>query len=114
MASKTFAVNTLSKLIDCKPFLLLSLFIFVYRSTRQLGAGQFGTVEQGLWQNVNETVPTEVALKTLNKASSDEDKVKFLQEATIMAQFRHPNVISLHGVVSQGEPVSFQLGNVQL
>ena len=29
------------------------------------------------------------------------DRVKFLQEAAIMAQFRHPNVVTLHGVAKK-------------
>ena len=48
-----------------------------------------------------------MALKSLNKESSEEDKVRFLQEAAIMGQFRHPNVISLHGVMTRGKPVGF-------
>ena len=47
-----------------------------------------------------------VALKTLKEGSEQVDKVKFLQEAAIMAQFSHPNVAVLYGVVSKGEPVS--------
>ena len=48
-----------------------------------------------------------MALKSLNgQALSDLDRVKFLQEAVLMAQFKHPNIISLYGVVSLGEPVS--------
>ena len=39
--------------------------------------------------------------------TSEEDKVKFLQEAAIMAQFRHPNVIMLYGVIAKEEPVSY-------
>ena len=65
-----------------------------------LGSGQFGSVEKGMWQS------KEVALKTLKSDSSEDDKVKFLQEAVIMAQFRHPNVVTLYGVVSNKEPVS--------
>ena len=34
------------------------------------------------------------------------ERVKFLQEAAIMGQFHHPNVIALHGVVTVGEPVN--------
>ena len=69
-----------------------------------LGSGQFGTVEHGLWKQTNgNKIP--VALKTLKEGSSKEDKMKFLQEAAIMAQFRHPNVIALYGVVSKGESV---------
>ena len=48
----------------------------------------------------------EVALKTLKAGSEKMDKVKFLQEAAIMAQFRHPNIVTLYGVVSDKESVS--------
>ena len=44
----------------------------------------------------------EVAVKTLAESG---DIVKFLQEAAIMAQFKHPNIVALHGVVSHGTPV---------
>ena len=75
----------------------------VFRVTGHLGSGQFGNVERGTWQS---KMGLEVALKTLKVNSTNEDKVKFLQEAAIMAQFRHPNVLFLHGVVSDKEPVS--------
>ena len=42
----------------------------------------------------------------LKEGSTEEELVKFLQEATIMGQFHHPNVIQLHGVVTSGSPVS--------
>ena len=48
----------------------------------------------------------EVAVKTLKPAAKEEDKVKFLQEAAIMGQFNHPNVVKLFGVITMGEPVS--------
>ena len=57
-----------------------------------------------MWKNGARSIP--VALKLLKKEASEMDKVKFLQEAAIMAQFTHPNVVSLYGVVSKGEPVS--------
>ena len=50
-----------------------------------------------------------MAVKTLQEGASEEDKVKFLQEAAIMGQFSHPNVVKLYGVVTEGEPVSFFL-----
>ena len=46
-------------------------------------------------------------MKTLNEGSKEQDKVKFLQEAAIMGQFKHPNVVDMYGVVTEGEPVSF-------
>ena len=48
----------------------------------------------------------EVAVKTLKEGSGEEDRVKFLQEAAIMGQFKHPNVVEMYGVVTDGEPVS--------
>ena len=42
----------------------------------------------------------------LQDGADETEKVKFFQEAAIMGQFHHPNVITLHGVVTVGEPVS--------
>ncbi len=75
-----------------------------YRITEFLGSGAFGTVSQGVWQSPGGAM--EVAIKT-NQSKDEEDKVKFLQEAAIMGQFRHPNVVKLYGVVTVGEPVSY-------
>lgn len=74
-----------------------------FRITGHLGSGEFGNVEKGTWQSKTEH---EVALKTLKEGSMEQDKVKFLQEAAIMAQFKHPNIVTLYGVVSDKEPVS--------
>ena len=43
----------------------------------------------------------EVAVKTLNTNTTYKDKLRFLQEAAIMCQFDHQNVIKLHGVVTE-------------
>lgn len=70
-----------------------------------LGSGEFGSVKQGVWTDIyNQTV--DVALKTLKHDSSSRDRLKFLQEAAIMAQFKHPNVLMLYGVVTQTQSVS--------
>ena len=56
-----------------------------------------------------------MALKSLNsRVVNQMDKVKFLQEAVLMAQFKHPNVIQLYGVVSIGQPVSCNQDPVHL
>ena len=74
---------------------------YAHRLMSLLGGGQFGTVSKGMWQC--DTRRREVAIKILNKLSNT---VKFLQETAIMAQFRHPNVVKLHGVVIMGKQVS--------
>jgi serine/threonine protein kinase len=48
----------------------------------------------------------DVAVKTLKEGSGEEDRVKFLQEAAIMGQFKHHNVVTIYGVITEGEPVS--------
>ena len=57
-----------------------------------------------MWHGPKKSVA--VALKTLRNDASEEQTVKFLQEAAIMGQFHHPNIVKLHGVVTVGEPVS--------
>ena len=64
-------------------------------------------MNRGVWRSPSECLA--VAVKTLRAEASEEEKVKFLQEAAIMGQFHHPNIVKLHGVVTVGEPVSLEL-----
>ena len=59
-----------------------------------MGDVQFGMVWRGIWGQAGD-----VAVKTLGPQS--ESRVKLLQEAAIMGQFFHPNVIRLLGVVME-------------
>ena len=68
-----------------------------------LGSGQFGEVCKAEWSISGAT--KELAVKTLREELPEEEKVRFLQEAAIMGQFSHPNVVKLYGVVTLGEPV---------
>jgi len=56
-------------------------------------------VTHGMWQS-SPTKEMEVAIKSLNAESSSKDRLRFLQEAAIMCQFDHENVIKLYGVVT--------------
>ena len=75
-----------------------------YSVEESLGSGQFGTVNRGKWLTAVRG-PVDVAIKTLQPSAKDTDRVKFLQEAAINGQFRHPNIVQLHGVVTVGDPV---------
>ena len=70
-----------------------------------IGSGEFGTVHRGVWSHfetdTNKMVKEEVAVKTLDHQVSQKDKVKFLQEATIMAQFKQYNIVCIRGVLTQ-------------
>ena len=57
---------------------------------------------KGVWSHSKlgseQVMKEEVAVKTMEDGASEEDRVKFLQEAAIMGQFDHPNIIKLVGV----------------
>ena len=48
---------------------------------------------------ISSTGTNDVAVKTLHRDAGYANKVKCLQEAAIMAQFHHPNIVHLHGIV---------------
>ena len=97
------------KILMHSTFLSLSeaatyLFFNFHSLGKLIGFGQFGDVFQGIFSTGEEDI--EVAVKTLKKGSKDIDKIKFLQEATIMGQFKHPNVVTTYGMVSERGNVS--------
>ena len=72
---------------------------------QKIGEGQFGKVMVGVWRRDDSEVL--VAVKTLKAETSDENCVRFLQEAAIMGQFYHSSIVKMHGLVLEGQPVSF-------
>ena len=57
---------------------------------------------KGTWRKNDQEVAN-VAVKKLRKSEGEELSMKFLQEAAIMGQFNHPNIVRLHGVVDNEE-----------
>ena len=47
----------------------------------------------------------EMGVKSLADGSIEEKRIHILQEAAIMGQFKHPEVITLHGVFFERKPV---------
>ena len=76
----------------------------IYRLKEILGTGEFGDVFKGEWETPYGV--KEIAAKLLRKGAGQDDVVKFLQEAAIMAQFKHPNVVGFYGAVTLQQPVS--------
>ena len=90
-----------------KEFLKLTLLYFCFfphSIIKPIGEGNFGTVSRGAWLPPDGR--HEVAVKMLKMGANEDDRLKLLQEAAIMGQFVHKNVVKLHGVVTVGEPVS--------
>ena len=73
------------------------------RISDKLGSGEFGDVASGYWKSADYSL--EVALKTLSGKQSLDGRKRLLQEAAIMSQFKHPNVVKLYGVVCDDEKV---------
>eukprot|EP00731_Ephydatia_muelleri_P029387 Em0020g1031a len=69
-----------------------------------LGSGNFGQVLLGEC-GTSEGRVIQVAVKSVKSGSKEMEKVKLLQEAAIMGQFSHPNVVRLIGIVTVGEPL---------
>uniref|UniRef100_A0A2K6FK34 Tyrosine-protein kinase n=1 Tax=Propithecus coquereli TaxID=379532 RepID=A0A2K6FK34_PROCO len=62
--------------------------------------GNFGEVYKGTLKD-----KTSVAVKTCKEDLPQELKIKFLQEAKILKQYDHPNIVKLIGVCTQRQPV---------
>ena len=62
---------------------------------------------KGVWSHLNtvtnQLMEDEVAVKTMENRSSEEDRIKFLQEAAIMGQFNHPNIVKILGITEENE-----------
>ena len=68
------------------------------RLGKKLGEGYFATVHSAEWTSPHYGV-FRVAVKKLKSSASTEERVRFLQEALIMAQFFHPNIVQLCGMI---------------
>ena len=78
------------------------------RVKEYLGSGRFGIVYRGLLTVTgvdSEGGVKEVAVKTMENGASEEERVKFLQEAAIMGQFNNPYIIKIYGVLVTSQPV---------
>ncbi|XP_028033617.1 proto-oncogene tyrosine-protein kinase ROS isoform X3 [Bombyx mandarina] len=70
-----------------------------------LGSGAFGEVFEGVARQINgSTVDTKVAVKTLRKGASEQEKTEFLKEAALMSNFKHEHILRLLGVCLDNDP----------
>ncbi|KFP73101.1 hypothetical protein N310_07397, partial [Acanthisitta chloris] len=75
----------------------------------RIGQGNFGEVFSGRLRADN----TPVAVKSCRETLPPELKAKFLQEARILKQYRHPNIVRLIGVCTQKQPIYIVMELVQ-
>ncbi|XP_006030858.2 tyrosine-protein kinase Fes/Fps isoform X1 [Alligator sinensis] len=75
----------------------------------RIGRGNFGEVYSGRLRADN----TPVAVKSCRETLPPELKAKFLQEARILKQYNHPNIVRLIGVCTQKQPIYIVMELVQ-
>ena len=68
----------------------------------RLGGGHFGEVWRGTLDTPIGEIP--VAIKLMKHTSETQEELAFLQEATIIGQFNHINVLKLIGVTTVSDP----------
>lgn len=68
------------------------------RMSSFLGSGAFGEVYEGCVVNVGNEPETRVAIKTLRKGATEQEKGEFLQEAQLMSNFKHKHILRLIGI----------------
>ncbi|XP_057330386.1 uncharacterized protein LOC130670836 isoform X2 [Microplitis mediator] len=64
---------------------------------KELGIGEFGIVQQGVWSNDGERI--QVAIKCLSRERMQNNPIEFLKEAAIMHAIDHEHIVRLYGVV---------------
>ncbi|KAL0880126.1 hypothetical protein ABMA27_002609 [Loxostege sticticalis] len=73
--------------------------------TNFLGSGAFGEVFEGVARQINgSTSDTKVAVKTLRKGATEQEKTEFLKEAALMSNFKHEHILRLLGVCLDNDP----------
>ncbi len=81
----------------------MNIILFCTREKALLGRGAFGQVYKGVWRHAvigcEDQVEEEVAVKTIEDVTSEEDRIKFLQEAAIMGQFNHRNIVKIMAIM---------------
>ncbi|XP_064404911.1 tyrosine-protein kinase BTK-like [Halichondria panicea] len=65
---------------------------------KELGSGQFGRVVAGRWKG-----KIDVAIKMMREGAMNEDD--FIEEAKVMKQFQHENLVKLFGVCTKNGPI---------
>ena len=65
--------------------------------------GNFVEVHRGLWKGKKKDL--DVVVKSLECDATQDEKIKLLQEAVIMGQFHHPNILQLYGIINEEKTV---------
>uniref|UniRef100_A0A914I660 Tyrosine-protein kinase n=1 Tax=Globodera rostochiensis TaxID=31243 RepID=A0A914I660_GLORO len=77
----------------------------ITRSESELGRGAFGVVRRGKFTDPKTKRTVHVAIKEVSQTCTKEQVKEFMNEARIMRQLDHKNVIKFYGVAAGQEPL---------
>jgi len=72
---------------------------------KELGSGEFGVVQQGVWTDEETQMRHQVAVKCLSRARMQNDTLEFMKEYDVMRGIDHANVVRLYGVALDGDAI---------
>eukprot|EP00731_Ephydatia_muelleri_P018659 Em0011g699a len=98
----------LLQLVDLNIPLLTKEDITVQSLSR---SGQFSAVSKAVWKNGEHRY--QVAIKSATVQTQVKEHTLMLQEAAIMGQFIHPNIVSIYGVVNERHSAMLVIEHMQ-
>ncbi|XP_017045801.1 protein sevenless [Drosophila ficusphila] len=109
MAARNRAFST--TLSDADIALLPQINWSQLKLLRFLGSGAFGEVYEGQLQTEDSGEPQRVAIKSLRKGASE--FAELLQEAQLMSNFKHENIVCLVGICFDTESISLIMEHME-
>ncbi|XP_017036202.1 protein sevenless isoform X1 [Drosophila kikkawai] len=109
MAARNRAFST--TLSDADIALLPQINWSQLKLLRFLGSGAFGEVYEGQLQTEDAKEPQRVAIKSLRKGASE--FAELLQEAQLMSNFKHENIVCLVGICFDTESISLIMEHME-
>ena len=93
----------MSKLIRIPPLTTINGNNFI-RLKELITKGDFVDVNKAIWKGKERDL--DILVKSLVEGAPQDEKIKLLQEAVVMGQFHHPNILQFYGIVDEDSTVS--------
>ena len=100
--TRTLKKSAIQYVILRKIIIVMCWHIYI-RLKKLILKGNFVKVHRGLWKGKRKDL--DVVVKSLESDATQDEKIKLLQEAAIMGQFHHPNILQLYGIINEEKTV---------
>lgn len=101
-----FLSTILKVLLKCVHYIICEIIFFCHHCSNSevIGSGNFSLVSKGEW-----STPSGPCMVAIKHASGNNATLRMLQEAVIMVQLWHPNVVNLLGLLEPQKSVRVHL-----